>query len=226
MKRELPLFVAAAAAAVVIAAFFVPHEVASVPAAFLEHCATLLVAVGFVLGGANVFRVNLDAALRRHPDRAYRIVLLVAMTVVLVFGLFVDRSRFQEPGTVSSWLYRNLVATMSAAVFALPAFLLATASLRVLRLRTASALIFAAAAFVVLVGRAPLGDAAARALLDHDGLPHALRAFRPGAVAEWVMAVPQGAARRGIILGAALGVVAMGARVLLGIERAWLGEGD
>jgi hypothetical protein len=50
--------------------------------------------------------------------------------------------------------------------------------------------------------------------------------LRLGAVQDWIMNVPQNAAKRAILMGAALGVMATGLRVILGIERSYLGGGD
>jgi len=41
-------------------------------------------------------------------------------------------------------------------------------------------------------------------------------------VQEWIMSVPQMAARRGILIGVTLGAVAMSIRIILGIERTYL----
>jgi hypothetical protein len=41
-------------------------------------------------------------------------------------------------------------------------------------------------------------------------------------VQEWIMSVPQTAARRGILIGVTLGVIAMSVRIILGIERTYL----
>jgi hypothetical protein len=223
MKRDIPLALTALVGAIMIAGFFVPHEWASVPADFLQQCAVIVVAFGYVLGGANVFRVNLDVVFRRQRDWPYKIVLVVGLVATLVFGLFVDRSRFQEPGTISLWIYDHLYVPMNATMFALLAFFIASAAFRAFRIRTLEAGLLAAAALIVMIGRVPAGDAISRALFDHPGLPDAVRTLRISVLQQWIMDVPQNAAKRAILIGAAMGVMATGLRVMLGIERSYLG---
>jgi hypothetical protein len=226
LKRELPLLLTALIGGIMIAGFFVPHQWASVPADFLQQSAVIVVAFGYVLGGASVFRVNLDSIFKRQRDWPYKVVLIVGMLVMLVFGLVVDRSRFQEPGTVSIWMYDHLYVSMNATMFALLAFFIASAAFRAFRIRSTEAALLAAAALIVMIGRVPAGDAMTRAVFDHPGWPHALRALRISDLQQWVMDVPQNAAKRAILIGAAMGVMATGLRVILGIERAYLGGGD
>jgi len=226
VKREIPLLLTAAIGAVMIAAFFVPHELVSVPADFLQQCAVIVVAFGYVLGGANVFRVNVDGIARRQRDWPYKVVLLVAMAVTLVFGLFVDRSRFQEPGTFSIWIYDHLYVPMNSTMFALLAFYVASAAFRAFRIRSTEAALLAAAALIVMLGRVPAGDTMTRAIFDHEGFPTFLRGLRLSNLQQWIMDVPQNAAKRAVLIGAAMGVMATGLRVILGIERAYLGGGD
>ncbi|HTR97624.1 MAG TPA: hypothetical protein VMH61_06950 [Candidatus Acidoferrales bacterium] len=226
MRREIPLLLTAVIGGIMIASFFVPHEWASVPADYLQQCAVIVVAFGYVLGGANVFRVNLDAIFKRHRDWPYKLVLVAGLLVTLILGLFVDRARFQDPGTPSLWIYDHLYVPMNATMFALLAFFIASAAFRAFRIRSAEAALLAVAALIVMLGRVPAGDAMLRAIVDHAGVPHAIRAWRISDLQQWIMDVPQNAAKRAILIGAAMGVMATGLRVILGIERAYLGGGD
>jgi len=102
-------------------------------------------------------------------------------------------------------------------MFALLAFFIASAAFRAFRVRTLEAGLLAAAALIVMLGRVPIGDQMTA------WLPEPLRL---GAMQDWIMNVPQNAAKRAILIGAAMGVMATGLRVILGIERSYLGGGD
>jgi hypothetical protein len=216
LKRELPLLITAVIGLFMILSFFVPHQLVSVPADFLQQSAVIVVAFGIVLGGANLLRVNLEAVARRSPGWPYKLVLVVALVATVLIGLIEGRD-FQADGTRSMWLYDQVYSPMSSAMFALLAFFVASAAFRAFRIRTAEAALLAAAAFIVMLGRVPLGG------VFTAGLPPALRIET---VAAWILDVPQNAANRAILIGAALGVMATGLRVILGIERSYLSGED
>jgi hypothetical protein len=216
MKRELPLFITAVIGIFMILSFFVPHQVVSVPADFLQQCAVILVAFGYVLGGANVLRVNFDGIYRRQPGWIYKVVLVVSLLATVVIGA-VEGPGFLDPGTRSKWIYDNVYSSMSATMFALLAFFIASAAFRAFRVRTAEAGLLAAAALIVMLGRVPLTNALTGWLPEWARLQ---------ALQEWIMDFPQNAAKRAILMGAALGVMATGLRVILGIERSYLSGED
>jgi hypothetical protein len=115
------------------------------------------------------------------------------------------------------WIYNNLYSPMSATMFSLLAFFIASAAFRAFRIRTVEAGLLAVAALLVMLGRVPIGDAFTR------WLPEPLHL---SVVQEWIMNFPQNAAKRAILMGAALGVMATGLRVILGIERSYLSGED
>jgi len=216
VKREIPLFLTAAVGLFMILSFFVPHQAVSVPADFLQQSAIIIVAFGIVLGGANLLRVNLEAVVRRQPGWTYKLVLIAGLVVTVTLGLIEGRD-FQAAGTRSTWIYDQVYSSMSSAMFALLAFFIASAAFRAFRIRTTEAALLAVAALIVMMGRVPLGGVLTA------GLP---RELRVETLAQWILDVPQNAANRAILIGAALGVMATGLRVILGIERSYLSGED
>jgi hypothetical protein len=216
MKRELPLLITAVIGLFMLLSFFVPHHVVSVPADFLQQCAVIVVAFGYVLGGANALSVNLASIARRQPDWPYKLVLVATLLFTVLIGLKEGR-HWQDSSTISMFLYNQVYSPMQGTMFALLAFFIASAAFRAFRVRTVEAGLLAAAALIVMLGRVPVGDQMTAWLPAH---------LRLGAVQDWIMNVPQNAAKRAVLMGAALGVMATGLRVILGIERSYLGGGD
>ena len=216
MKREVPLFITAVIGLFMILSFFVPHQAVSVPSDFLQQTAVILVAFGYVLGGANVLKVNFDAIYKRRPDWIYRVVLVLGLLVTVIVGLAEGRN-WQDPHSISIWIYDHLYAPMNATMFSLLAFFIVSAAFRAFRIRTFEAGLLAAAALIVMLGRVPIGD------LMTGWLPASLHL---GTIQQWIMDNPQNAAKRAVLMGAAMGVMATGLRVILGIERSYLSGED
>ncbi len=231
MKREVPLFITAAIGLFMILSFFVPHQVVSVPADFLQASAVILVAFGYVLGGTNALRVNFDAIYKRQQGWQYKVVLVVGLVTTVVLGALDGCRRhgaFLDQGSHSKWIYDQIYSPMSATMFSLLAFFIASAAFRAFRIRTTEAGLLAAAALIVMLGRVPLGDLMTDWLmqlrwLPVPGVPHGLHL---SGIQEWIMNNPQNSAKRAILIGAALGVMATGLRVILGIERSYLSGED
>jgi hypothetical protein len=220
VKRELPIFITASIGLFMILSFFVPHQWVSVPADFLQQCAIIVVAFGYVLGGANVLRLNFDAISKQAPGWPYKVVLVLGLVATIVIGA-IDGCRndggFLKEGLPSKWIYDTLYSPMAATMFALLAFYIASAAFRAFRIRTVDAALLAIAALIVMLGRVPIGN------VFTSFLPEG---FRLQELQEWVMEVPQNASKRAILIGAALGVMSTGLRIILGIERSYLSGED
>ena len=216
MKREVPLFITAVIGLLMILSFFVPHQAVSVPADFLQQSAVILVAFGYVLGGANALKANFNGIYRRQPGWIYKLVLVISLIATTIIGLAEGRN-WQDPSSASIWIYDHLFSPMSATMFALLAFFIASAAFRAFRIRTVEAGLLAVAALIVMLGRVPIGNAMTEAL------PHWAQL---GTLQQWIMDNPQNAAKRAILMGAAMGVMATGLRVILGIERSYLSGED
>jgi hypothetical protein len=220
VRREVPLLITAVIGLFMILSFFVPHHAVSVPADFLQVSAVIVVAFGYVLGGANLLRINVAAILKRSEGWPYQAVLVVSLVTTVAIGAL-EGPGFLDAGTRSRWLYDQLYSPMSATLFALLAFFIASAAFRAFRIRGPEAALLAVAALLVMLGRVPLTNAVVRPLLGHLP-PEWAHALEPVAIQEWILDVPQNASKRAILIGSALGVMATGLRVILGIERSYL----
>jgi len=216
MKTVVPVVLTAIVGLLLILSFFVPHPWIADPAQILQDWAIIIVASGYVLGTANVYRVNGEGAIKRQKDWMYKWVLLGSMTGMMIVGFFFSgNTRFLDPGSPFKWLYDFLYSPMQSTMFSLLAFFIASAAFRAFRIRTVDAALLAIAALIVMVGRVPIGN------LLTSGLPEA---WQLPTWANWLLEWPQNAAKRGIAIGAGLGVMATGLRIILGIERSHMRE--
>ncbi len=213
MRKTVPLIVTFLVGFFMIGEFFVPHWAYRVVAAEFLEWGLLLAAVAFVLGLVNLVQVNLPKVIRREKDWQYKAVMLVSLVVTLSAGLLAGKTRDNPVGQVYTWIYDYCFVPLTATMFALLAFFIASAAFRAFRARNLEAALLLGAAILVMIARVPIGE---QIPLIGEYLPPLM---------NWIMDVPNTAARRAIFIGAALGAITTGLRVILGLERSHLGVG-
>ncbi len=203
MNRKVSLAVCFLFGIIMSIQYFSPHPVASaVNRSVLEYW-QIIFAFTLLVGVVSVFKNNL-VQIQRGQDRPYRLVTLtglVAMPVLaLIWGIKTD--------TPFMWIFENVQAPMQSTVFALLAFFVASASFRGFRARSIPATILLLSALIILLSRSVLGTLIFPQLYE---------------VADWIRSYPSMSARRAILIGIGLGSLTTSLRVILGIERTWLG---
>lgn len=216
MRREVPLLLTMIFGCLMVVAFFVPHPWIAQVAGEAQRWTIVVAAAAVVLGVANVGRIHLRRLARRDRDWPYSLPLLVGLVIMVLLGLTPSsawvRLGFAAGGVATGspfdWIYLNAYVPMQGTMFSLLAFFIASAAFRAFRVRRFEAALLAIAAILVMVGRVPVGEAI------WEELP---------AISAWIMDVPNLAAKRAILIGAALGAIATGLKIILGIERNVLG---
>ncbi|MDX1382393.1 MAG: hypothetical protein R3190_02060 [Thermoanaerobaculia bacterium] len=211
MRSTLPLIVTFFVGFFMIGEFFIPHYGYHVITEDVLDWGLILAAGAFVLGLINVVQVNLPKIYRRERDWVYKVVMLASLAATLVVG-FVGGTGRSDAGQAYRWLFDFVMSPLNATMFALLAFYIASAAFRAFRARNLEASVLLVAACVVMLARVPLGE-------DLPLIGERLPQFM-----NWIMDVPNSAARRAIFIGAALGAVATGLRIILGLERSHLGS--
>jgi hypothetical protein len=210
MRSTLPLIVTFVVGVLMIGEFFIPHYGYHLITEEILEWGLILAAGAFVLGLINMVQVNLPKIVHRERDWPYKVVMLVSLAVTLVIG-FVGGLGRSDPGQAYRWFFDFVLSPLNATMFGLLAFYISSAAFRAFRARNLEASILLVAACVVMLARVPIGEDLP---LVGERLPQFM---------NWIMDVPNSAARRSIFIGAALGAVATGLRIILGIERSHLG---
>jgi hypothetical protein len=214
LKRAVSLFLTFVAGFLMMADFFVPHAGFRGIVAEVRQWGLIVVAFTYVLGVANVAQVHGRRIARRESDWVNSIVLVGSMGLMAGLGIFHSHD---GPDSPFIWLFNNVYDPLSSTMFALLAFFITSAAYRAFRARSVEAALLLGAAILVMLGQVPVGAAI------WGGEGSFLGGF-PG-IKDWIMSVPNMAAKRAILMGAALGAISTGIRVILGIERAHLGGG-
>jgi len=220
------MLIASACGILMIVAWFVPatQSLADDVTDFFN----ILAAVAFVLGAGNLMRANLRKISDRAPGWGYGAITLAAFLITLVVGLgkvgvhpsplAPDQAwsgSYIEEGSAFWWMFEYLMRPLVATMFAMLAFYVASAAFRAFRAKNVEAVLLLVTAFIVLLGRTFAGT------LLTSWLPEALQFDQLTLV---IMKVFNTAGTRAIMIGVALGTAAVSLRVLLGIDRSWMGS--
>lgn len=207
MRRGLPLTICLVMGVLMMIQFFIPHPISVGFYDLTTKWVRIVSAFALVLGVGSLTLYHLDRLQRRRPGWVYSIVTLVALVITAIVGLVWG----VKPGApLQEVIFKNVLVPLNASMFAILAFYMASAAYRAFRARTKEAALLLIAAFIVMLGMVPIGTAI------WGKLPE---------VAEWILSVPNMAAKRAILFGVALGAIATSLKVILGIERGWLGGG-
>lgn len=181
---------------VVLLDFFFTLPLLDALGAAFKEWTIILTAFALLVGLFNLLLVHsLRIARRNEPGAIYSIVIIVTAVIVFLIGLL-----FGLSNSPMTWIFSNIYMPLQGAFFALAAFFLATAAYRALRARNIETVIMLISALIVFIGQTPLVNM----LTDAK---------------EWVLSIPSEAGMRGIVLGVALGTIATGVRLLVGLDR-------
>jgi hypothetical protein len=211
MIRQVPALLAFVAAMIPIVAFFIGTE----PIQDLNDTfdSWLIIVAGFALPlGVVSFLIHHLTRVRKRQKRwPSSVISVTSFTAMALLGLFHGVGERPDGSLYPfTWLFQNMFNPLSATMFSLLAFMVASAAFRAFRVRSLEAGLLMFSGVLVMLGRVPLGG------LIHPVLPR---------VSDWIMQWPNTAAQRGIMIGAALGAASMCIRVILGIERPYMGRG-
>ena len=223
MKRTVPLLITFFVGLILIIAMFIPHDPFFDMDRNFSIFYDVIAVFAFILGGGNLLRVHLNKVYQKRRDWKFSIVTVTGFFLMLFAGLWKIGVQggwsgdFQGTGSLFKYLYDCTFQPLQSTMFSLLAFFVASASYRAFRAKTLEATILLVAAFVILVRPTPLG------YYLTFWLPDPLKFLTISNLSTWILSVPNMVGQRAIMIGIALGIVSTSLRLILGIERGYLG---
>ena len=207
-QRTLPVLITFVFGVALVLQYYIPHPASE---SFLQEMSVwnqIIAGFAIVLGVGSLLSAHYLKIKHQESGWGYSGVLFMSMFVMFGAGLWAEG---KAEGTVFGWLYDYVLVALQGTMFSLLAFFVASAAYRAFRARSLEATILLGAAVIVMAGRVPLGEYLLPGI---------------GQISDWIMSVPNTAAQRGILIGVSLGGIAISIKIIFGIERAYLGEGQ
>lgn len=204
-KRTLPLWITFGLGVAAALQYYIPHPKSEAFLTELSEWLRIILGFAMVLGIASLAQLHYRKIRAREAGWGYSAVVFVSMAVTTAVGFWAAGI---EEGTSFGWIYNNGLVPLNGTMFSILAFFVASAAYRAFRARTREATILLLAAVIVMFGRVPLGE---------------YLVSGAGRLSEWVLNVLNTGARRGILIGISLGAIATSIKIIVGIERAYLG---
>lgn len=229
LRRKIPLLITLVIGVLVIVSEFIPHKPFPELSGKLENWYLIIAGFAIILGQLSLFKVNLHKIRFRHANWQYYIFALAGFVLMVAVGLFWGTE--ENPGIFGNglkiistmghkpfdYLFHNVYQHLQATMFSLLAFFIASAAYRAFIARTLESNLLLAAAILVMLGNTSLGQ------LLTGWLPDNLTFLQLPKISEFIMKFPNTAGQRAIMIGTGLGIIGSSLRIILGIERSYLG---
>lgn len=229
MRRTIPMLILAATGVLLIVANFSPFTVGWQETVL--DWFNILAAFAFVLGAGNLLAVNLEQISSRRPGWAYSVITIVAFAVTLVVGLVkvgaVPNQMHPDihlagahdvPQAAFGWIYEYMLVPLTATMFALLAFYVASAAFRAFRAKNLEAILLLGTAFIILLAQTAAGMFLTGWIPEDSAFAFLRFEMLKKGITEHV----QTAGMRAITIGIALGVAATSLRLIFGIDKSYL----
>ena len=214
LKRTVPMIIAFVMGVLMAFQYYVPHESSQNLLKVVTRWGMIISGFAMFIGAYSLFHMHWNRIKQKVSGWGYSIFMFFGAGIAIIFGMYNGGEFFwndKQPGTMFDWIFDYVQVPAGATIFSILAFFMASAAYRTFRARNKEATILLISAIIVMLGRVPIGT------MISQYIPIA---------ADWIMTVPNLAAKRAILIGVSIGVIATSIKIIFGIEKAYLGGGD
>lgn len=205
VRRQIPIAIVFVTSILVMVDYFLKIDGTGPVVTALQNWGIVLTAFTLGFGAVNLFYLHSRHIRRRTPGQWFFSIWLLLMVVVFA-GIGV---MYGATSSTYTWLYNSSYFALSATVYSSLGFYMTSGIYRSLRARNIEAVLLLITGSIAVMRNAPALAVAFPLLIDMD---------------KWLSDTIVTSAQRGIMIGAALGAIALGIRTLTGRETGFLGR--
>lgn len=211
IKREIPLAITFITGIILIGSYFLNIPILSRISSEILTWTNIIAGTMTGLGIINIFMINIRSVQRREEGKwPFALWLMFGIVFMFLFGiqqgLLSGVTVTEAPGYF--WVYMNVNIATMITIFSLFGFYVVSATIHAFQVRNLESFLLALGAVIVFLWNAPLGG-----VIWSGFLP----------LGSWVSANVTGSTFRAVTITMAVGVLSLGIRILLGMERGYLG---
>ena len=210
-RIEIPIALTIIATLIQVIPYYVNIPVLDTVASRASNSVLLIVAYATFIGVISILQVH-GKRIQRQSEGWYYSILVIGFTVIMALtGLPLPEAGLGVNNNIYNWLFTNVLTPLGGTMYSIIAFFITSAAFRAFRVRNLESAIVLVAGTIMVMGNAPLITNLIPPIAD---------------ISLWIREVPNMATMRGVMIGAALGSIALAVRTLMGIERGYLRGGQ
>jgi len=218
IKKQIPLAIVFITGVLTLASYYVPHKVSVDYIETMSQWENIVVAFAFLLGLISLFFSHYNKITRKVDGWGYSIFVFIGF-LAMIIPAYTSGGKQMVEGVLTplGWAYKYIYTALSGTMFAVLAFYIVSTAYRSFRIKSKQAFVLFVAAFILILGKVPLGQIIWDSVLGWTGQS-------VSSVIEWIMQVPAVAGKRGIMIGISIGAIVTSLKIIFGIEKQYMGK--
>ena len=165
-KRQIPILIVTVVGLLTLFGWFIENPTIE---AFVNDDATqwydILASFAIILGALNLLKLQGRKVIKQQEGWGYSLFVIGGFIFSILAGFVIKGSEsvawgahVTSKGTLFKWMFEYMFTPLSATMFALLAFFVASASYRAFRIRNFEATLLLVAGIIIMLGRVPIGS--------------------------------------------------------------------
>ncbi|HAH32561.1 MAG TPA: hypothetical protein DCL44_09645 [Elusimicrobia bacterium] len=218
IKKQIPLAIVFITGVLTLVSYYVPNKTSVNYIETMNKWENIVVAFAFLLGLVSLFFSHYHKLKKKADGWGYSIFVFVGFFAIVIPAYVSGGKQMTDAGlTPLGWSFKYIYNALSGTMFAVLAFYIVSTAYRSFRIKSMQAFVLFVAAFILILGKVPLGQMIWDAVLGWTGAG-------VNNVIDWIMQVPAVAGKRGIMIGISIGAIVTSLKIIFGIEKQYMGK--